>query len=458
LLDKAAGGMRRMGVTERLAAPSHDLMSETSGAPVSCASTNRTKRAAARRKPVCGRLPPIAATRGYLAQRLQNRRAEPAPDYARTRRKIDKKFAPHRREPETKPVPKPVTVGVIVNPASGRDIRRLTTHASVFPTAEKANMAVRLLAGLGALGVARVLTLRDRTGVAALLLRAIETHAAIAANEPWPEVEFIQLPITESVADTHAGVAHMVCEEASLIAVLGGDGTHRAVAAHCGDTPLLALSTGTNNAFPELREATVAGLAGALVATGAVPADVALTRNKRLVARCIEGPSRGRVEIALVDICVARQPFIGARAISESSDIESIFLAFALPDGIGLSAIGGAFAPVGREAAHGLHMTFAPEGGQGGHGGVPLIAPIAPGRIERLTLRTCQRLEAGVALPLDAGHGTLAVDGEREIEPARGDRYEVSLDWGGPLTVDVARTLRYAASHQLLREVAASAF
>jgi predicted polyphosphate/ATP-dependent NAD kinase len=351
-------------------------------------------------------------------------------------------------------VPTPVTVGVIVNPASGRDIRRLTTHASVFPTAEKANMAVRLLAGLGALGVTRALSLRDHTGVAALLLRAIETHAAIAAHEPWPEVGFIDLPITESVADTHAGVAHMVRAEVSLIAVLGGDGTHRAVAAHCGDTPLLALSTGTNNAFPELREATVAGLAGALVATGAVPPDVALTRNKRLVARCIEGPSRGREEIALVDICVARQPFIGARAISESSDIESIFLAFAMPDGIGLSSIGGAFAPVGRDAAHGLHMTFAHEGAEGG---VPLIAPIAPGRIEPLTLRTCQRLEAGVALPLEAGHGTLAFDGEREIEPARGDRYEVSLDWGGPLTVDVARTLRYAASHQLLRDIAARA-
>ncbi|HVE11076.1 MAG TPA: ATP-NAD kinase, partial [Paraburkholderia sp.] len=46
-------------------------------------------------------------------------------------------------------MPSPITVGVIANPASGRDIRRLTTHASVFPTAEKANMVVRLLAGLG---------------------------------------------------------------------------------------------------------------------------------------------------------------------------------------------------------------------------------------------------------------------------------------------------------------------
>ncbi|MEX3823888.1 NAD(+)/NADH kinase [Paraburkholderia sp. BR14262] len=279
----------------------------------------------------------------------------------------------------------PVTVGVIANPASGRDIRRLTSHASVFPTAEKANMVGRLLAGLGARGVTRVLTVRDNTGVAALLLRAIETHTAIAAHEPWPEVVFVDLLVDESVADTHAGVDHMVREEVALIAVLGGDGTHRAVAAHCGATPLLALSTGTNNAFPELREATVAGLAGALVATGAGPAESARSRHTRRGARSVAGPSRGREEIALVDICVARQPFIGARAISESSDIESLFLTFAPPDGIGLSSIGGAWAPVGRDAAHGLHMTFAQPGAPEGSGaGVPLLAPIAPGRVERL--------------------------------------------------------------------------
>ncbi|MBB5447881.1 hypothetical protein [Paraburkholderia sp. WSM4177] len=95
-----------------------------------------------------------------------------------------------------------ITVGVIANPASGRDIRRLTTHASVFPTAEKANMVVRLLAGLGMLGVARVLTLRDRTGVAAPVLRALESHAAVAEPQPWPTVEFLELPITDSAADT----------------------------------------------------------------------------------------------------------------------------------------------------------------------------------------------------------------------------------------------------------------
>jgi len=347
-------------------------------------------------------------------------------------------------------VPSPVTVGVIANPASGRDIRRLTTYASVFPTAEKANMVVRLLAGLGVLGVDRVLTLRDRTGVAALLLRALDTHAAVAAQQRWPEVDFIEQPITDSVSDTHAGVAAMLQAGDELIAVLGGDGTHRAVAAHCGKVPLLTLSTGTNNAFPDLREATIAGLAGALLASGAVPPEVALTRNKRLVVRCVDGPHRGREEIALVDVCVSRQRFVGARAVSDPADIETLFLTFASPDGIGLSSIGGAWAPVERTASHGLHLRFA----RPGESGVPLVAPIAPGRVERVLMRACERFEVGVWTPLDTGHGTLAFDGEREIELERGDRYEIALDWEGPLTVDVERTLRYSASRQLVREVA----
>ncbi len=53
--------------------------------------------------------------------------------------------------------------------------------------------------------------------------------------------------------------------------MLGGDGTHKAVAAEVGDILLPTLSTGTNNAFPELREATSAGLAGGLYASGRIP-------------------------------------------------------------------------------------------------------------------------------------------------------------------------------------------
>ena len=49
--------------------------------------------------------------------------------------------------------------------------------------------------------------------------------------------------------------------DVGAIVVLGGDGTHRAVVSECGDIPIAGISTGTNNAFPEMREPTITGLA-----------------------------------------------------------------------------------------------------------------------------------------------------------------------------------------------------
>ncbi|RXL61777.1 ATP-NAD kinase, partial [Citrobacter sp. AAK_AS5] len=78
-------------------------------------------------------------------------------------------------------------------------------------------------------------------------------------------------------------------------------GTHRAVAMRCGDVPITTLSTGTNNAFPDLREATTAGFATGLLASGRVSRAEATLANKRIVVEAC-----GRCEVALVDVCVTR--------------------------------------------------------------------------------------------------------------------------------------------------------
>ncbi len=57
----------------------------------------------------------------------------------------------------------------------------------------------------------------------------------------------------------------------SAIVVLGGDGTHRAVVAACGNVPIAGISTGTNNAFPEHREPTITGLAVGLAVMDRIP-------------------------------------------------------------------------------------------------------------------------------------------------------------------------------------------
>jgi predicted polyphosphate/ATP-dependent NAD kinase len=155
-------------------------------------------------------------------------------------------------------------VGVVANPLSGRDIRRLVTQASVFPTAEKANMIQRMLTALAAVGVQRVLLGTDLGGISAAVFRAIERRRG--AGGRWPEVEFLDgQPIRQTAQDTVDAVRRMVTSGAQVIVCLGGDGTARVTASAAGDVPMLALSTGTNNTFPAVREATIAGLAAGLV-------------------------------------------------------------------------------------------------------------------------------------------------------------------------------------------------
>ena len=50
-------------------------------------------------------------------------------------------------------IPTGSSIGIIANPAAGRDIRRLVAQASVFPIAEKRNMITRIFSALGAVGV-----------------------------------------------------------------------------------------------------------------------------------------------------------------------------------------------------------------------------------------------------------------------------------------------------------------
>jgi len=324
-----------------------------------------------------------------------------------------------------------ITVGIIANPASGRDIRRLTAKASVFPTAEKANMVQRVLGPLGRLGVDRVLMMPDKTGIAAGVIRALRTHHATHLP-PWPTVDFLDMPITESQVDTEVAARMLVEAGVRLVIVLGGDGTHRLVASAAPRLPMATLSSGTNNVFPDLREATVTGLAAALFATGRVSREQALKSNKRLIVRSGE-----REEIALVDVCVTRHQHIGARAVWDAEAIAELFVTFAEPDAIGLSAIAAAVATVPRNGDQGLRVIC-------GDRGQPVLAPIAPGILAELGVARVEPLEPGRIYLIEPLVGSVALDGEREIELDGRAPAFVRIDTEGPLTLDVPATLAAA--------------
>ena len=48
-------------------------------------------------------------------------------------------------------MPTPIRVGIIANPVSARDIRRVMSHAAGLPLAERANIGVAHCAGAGRL-------------------------------------------------------------------------------------------------------------------------------------------------------------------------------------------------------------------------------------------------------------------------------------------------------------------
>jgi predicted polyphosphate/ATP-dependent NAD kinase len=332
-------------------------------------------------------------------------------------------------------------VGVVANPLSGRDIRRLVTQASVFPTAEKASMILRMLTAFGAVGVHRVLLGTDLGGISASVFRSVGRRHARGPGARWPEVEFLDgQPIRQTAQDTVDAVRRMVAAGARVIVCLGGDGTARVTAAAVGDVPMLALSTGTNNVFPEVREATTAGIAAGLVATGAVPADRATVRAKVLEVRVGD-----RAETALVDVAVCTERHVAARALWDPATLTRLFCAFAEPDAIGLSSILGQLSPVGRRDPHGVTARLA--------AGAPrqVLAPIAPGLVVPVGVSEFGQMLPGAVHQVDARAGVIAVDGERELTFEPGERPEVRLRADGPRCVDVPAVLAASARLGLLR-------
>ncbi|MGN6666481.1 MAG: ATP-NAD kinase family protein [Trinickia sp.] len=362
--------------------------------------------------------------------------------------------------------PSPVrsaTVGIIANPVSARDIRRVVANANSLQLADRVNIVLRAMAALGACGVTRVLTMPDREGLKPMLERHLSRErAAASGNHAWPQLEWLAMPATGRVDDTFRAARMMREAQVAAIVVLGGDGTHRAVVSECGHVPIAGLSTGTNNAYPELREATLTGLAVGLYAMGRIPRDAALAENKRLDVTMHAGNGEIQRDIALVDVAIAKERYIGAKALWRTDSLAAVYMAFADPEAIGLSSIGGLLAPVSRRESGGLHVELAPpESPEPASDAVePLFhlhAPIAPGLLQPVPIYGWHGLTDGAPVRVRQRAGVVALDGEREITFGPDDRLTITLRERAFRSLAVAGCLRYAAAHGLLREQRRSA-
>lgn len=346
----------------------------------------------------------------------------------------------------------PVTIGIVANPVSARDIRRVIANASNLQIADRVNIVLRVLSAAESLGVERVLVMPDNSGIRAMLSRHLNRERNL--HHRFPRVEFLAMDTTSTVEDTFRATRLLRDAGVAAIVVLGGDGTHRAVvralreggAAHAGPPiPIAGLSTGTNNAFPEMRESTLTGMAVALYATGRLDAAAALAPNKLLEVSINDGQ---REDIALVDAVISTERCIGARALWKTENLAAVYLTFADPQAIGLSAIGGLLQPVGRREPGGLAVLLSDDPAERR---LTLRAPIAPGMVRDVGIAAWQPMPHGVAFDVALDAGVVALDGERELAFEPGDRVRITLRENAFPTVDVARCLQTAARDGLFR-------
>ncbi len=334
-------------------------------------------------------------------------------------------------------------IGVIANPVSARDIRRIVANAGNLQITDRVSMLLRVLGAAGSMGVKKVLMMPDSGGVSAMLLRSLQRELQLQHN--FPQIEFLDMSPTTTVNDTFLAARMMRDAGVKAIIVLGGDGTHRAVVRECRNIPIAGMSTGTNNAFPDMREPTITGIAVGLYASGKLSAAQALVQNKLIEVSINEGERR---DIALVDAVISTDRFIGARALWKMENLAAVYLTFADPQAIGLSAIGGLLQPVGRREPGGLAITLSDDPLLRR---VQLLAPIAPGMVRPVGIAHWEAMPANQSFTVALDAGVVALDGEREMTFDSGDRVQLTLVENVFPTVDVAACMQFAACTGLLR-------
>lgn len=289
-------------------------------------------------------------------------------------------------------------VGLLVNPAAGRDVRRLTGGASVSSTYAKRRVAECVVAGVSlATDRVEVLVAPDTA--------EIGQHAVAEADRAG--VDLLDMPVEGTAADTRRATARFRTDVDAVVC-LGGDGTTADVAAEVGDVPVLSVSTGTNNVVPTAVDGTVAGAAVALVATGAVDAEAVTTRHTMVEARADDGRSlRGLAALGVVD-----RAFVGTRAVLNAEDFLGGIVSRASRGAIGLPGVAGSLTRLAADVGHGVAFELDAEASR------RVTTITVPGVVDSLGVAEWTVLDARAdeSYVLSVEEAVVSADGERELE------------------------------------------
>ena len=322
------------------------------------------------------------------------------------------------------------SIGIIANPASGKDIRRLVSHATVIDNNEKINIVERIVLGAQALGVKKVFVMPDSYNMGYRVEDKLN-----GCNELKCEINVVNMQRFDGMEDTVKAADYMEkSNEIKCIITLGGDGTNRAVAKSIKNTPIITISTGTNNVYPTMLEGTIAGMAAAAVASGRFDESKYKIKDKRIEIYKDEE----LIDIALIDAVISNDVFIGSKAIWNMDTIEKIIVTRSHPASIGFSSLVGCKEIIYPEDDFGAYVDI-------NSGNEKIKAPIAAGVVESIQVSEPVILGFNDEYEFIAeDRGIIALDGEREVEFSKDQKLVFKIRRTGPFHVDVIKALEVA--------------
>lgn len=324
------------------------------------------------------------------------------------------------------------TIGIIANPASGKDVRRLVARASVFDNQEKQAIVRRIIVGAIAAGADSVAYLDDGHGIVRTALAEVGDtlrRTAVAATE------------TANALDTISAARALQAAGCDVVITLGGDGTNRAFTLGWRDATVIPISTGTNNVFPVLAEPTIAGMVAGLLAGDRLDAADLGQRAKLLHVRGADRRGNPVADVGLVDAVLLRRDHVGNLLPFDAARIDRILLTRAEPGAVGMSPIGGLLDVVDAADDEGLLVEMGP--------GVEFTAPLSPGAFQTVSVRSVTRIPLDVPVPF-RGPGVLALDGDRDHRVADQRGLTVSIRRDGPFVIDIDAAMRAAVGRGII--------
>jgi hypothetical protein len=350
------------------------------------------------------------------------------------------------------------SVGILVNPMSGRDVRRLAAHASNMTHETKRDIVARIAAGADGFGATELLVSRDPFRIAVEALEQMSLSARL---------NVIDRPVTNTALDTERTVGEFIEAGCSVIVSLGGDGTNRAIvrallearrllearplrADRAPAVKLIPLSTGTNNVFPAMEEPTIAGMVAALAAQGVLEGSDAQRRVKVLHVSGERASEKAHPvpDVGLIDAALLRRDHVGNLMPFDPARIDRILLTRAEPKAVGTSPIGGLIEPVDEADECGLLVDLVPVA-EAREGDRVFAAPVSPGLLRTVAVRSVTRIPFEVAVPMP-GPGVLALDGDRDHKLLEGHALRVEIRRDGPEVIDLGRAMRWAVAQGMI--------